>query len=168
MPFTPFHMGAGLLGKGAIPRSFSLTVFGMTQVVLDLEVLWHMLRHEYPWHTFWHTCLGATLLAAGMAVFGKPASQRLKAAWNRTVPDGSRFRVVVPTSWTASLTGAFFGAYSHVLLDCLYHADIRPWQPWSEANRLLGVINPGYMELLCVGMGLAGVLGLLARVWRMR
>jgi hypothetical protein len=37
MPFTPFHMGPGLLMKVGLQGSFSLMVFGWTQVLIDLQ-----------------------------------------------------------------------------------------------------------------------------------
>ena len=39
MPFTPLHMGPGMFVKAAMPRHFSIIVFGLTQIVLDLEAL---------------------------------------------------------------------------------------------------------------------------------
>jgi hypothetical protein len=37
MPFSPFHLGAGLLFKSALPVRFSLAIFAITQVMIDLE-----------------------------------------------------------------------------------------------------------------------------------
>ena len=165
MPYTPFHVGPGMLVKAAMPRHFSIIVFGLTQIALDLEVLRHMMRHEYPWHTFWHTFLGATLIATIMAVIGKSFSQWIKMAWNLIVAKSheTKLRAPVSTSWCASITGAFIGAYSHIVFDSLYHSDIKPLQPWSESNRLLGVIKPDFMELICVVLGIAGIVWLFAR-----
>jgi membrane-bound metal-dependent hydrolase YbcI (DUF457 family) len=35
--------------------------------------------------------------------------------------------------------GAIAGTYSHVVLDSLLHADMRPFAPFSAANPLLGL-----------------------------
>ena len=44
MPFTPFHMGAGLALKAMAGRHFSVLTFGMAQVAMDIEPLVGMLR----------------------------------------------------------------------------------------------------------------------------
>lgn len=159
MPFTPIHMGAGMVAKAAAPRHFSLVVFGLTQVALDLEVLWNLLRWDPPLHRFCHTWLGATLLAVALTVAGKPASEAIKRLWNRVAARcrDANLSVSVPTTWTAATMGAFFGAWSHLLLDSLYHPDIEPLMPWSEANPLRGRLNPGTVDLGCVVLGLVGL-----------
>lgn len=156
--------------KAALPRHFSIIVFGLTQVAIDAEVLRHLVRHEYPYHTFLHSYLGATALASVMTVCGKPLSQGIKAAWNIMALKGgaAHLRVSVPTSRVAALAGAFIGAYSHVLLDSLYHSDIRPWQPWSQANQAEGVMSPDSVELICVVLGIIGLAWFIARARRKR
>ena len=39
MPLTPYHMGPGMLLKAVLGGSFSLMVFGWTQIVTDLQPL---------------------------------------------------------------------------------------------------------------------------------
>ena len=39
MPFTPFHMGPGIFIKALLQGSFSLMVFGWTQVIMDIQPL---------------------------------------------------------------------------------------------------------------------------------
>ena len=162
MPFTPIHMGPGMVIKAALPRRFSLVVFGLTQVAIDTEVLWHMARRDTCYHTFFHTFLGATCVAAAISVFGKPVSQWIKRLWNCVAIRCSNSDVTVEThtSWTAAIWGAAIGAYSHVVLDSIYHAnmDAAPLQPWSAANPFLGWIAPEWVEIWCV---LAGIVGLI-------
>lgn len=167
MPFTPLHMGAGMAAKAAAPRHFSLVVFGLTQVALDLEVLWHMVRWDLPLHRFWHTLFGATLLAVGFTLAGKPVSEAIKRIWNRiaTRCRDANLSVAVPTTWTAAATGAWFGAWSHLLLDSLYHPDIEPLAPWSQTNPLRGRLTPGTVDLGCL---ILGIVGLAWFLWRKR
>ena len=151
--------------KAAMPRHFSIVVFGLTQIALDLEVLRHMARHEYPFHTFWHTYLGATIVAVALAAVGKPASQWIKAIWNRIAAKcrDADLTVSTPTTWTAAFTGASIGAYSHILLDSLFHPDITPMQPWSPINPLRGVVAPHAVEIVCVFMGIIGLVWFFGR-----
>jgi hypothetical protein len=170
MPFTPLHMGPGMAVKAAMPRHFSIIVFGLTQIALDLEVLWHLARHDYPFHTFWHTYLGATIMAAVLTVLGKPASQWIKLVWNRLAAKcrDADLTVSIPTTWLASFTGAFIGACSHILLDSMFHLDMEPLQPWSSFNRLRGVVNPDTLEVVCVVLGFVGLVWFLERERRKR
>ena len=39
MPFTPFHMGPGILIKSLLQGAFSLMVFGWAQIVMDIQPL---------------------------------------------------------------------------------------------------------------------------------
>ena len=76
MPFTPIHMGPGMAVKAALPRHFSIVVFGLTQITVDLEVLWYLARWNPPLHRFWHTYLGATVVATVLALAGRPVRLR--------------------------------------------------------------------------------------------
>jgi len=160
MPFTPLHLGPGMAMKAAAPRHFSLIVFGLTQIAMDVEVLWHIVTRNPPFHRFWHTYLGAMFIAVGAGILGKPASQWIKALWNcvATRCCGTEITVSVPTTWTASLSAAFLGAYSHILLDSLYHSDIAPWQPWSAENPLHGSFHGHAVDRFCM---IAGAIGLI-------
>ena len=71
-------------------------------------------------------------------------------------------------SWPAAITGAFVGTYSHVALDSLMHADMRPLAPFSETNALLHLVSLGALHLGCVLSGLLGVLFLFTRFARRR
>jgi hypothetical protein len=48
MPVTPLHLGVGLLGKGALPRSVSLTAFAVSQLVIDVEGIGACLTDSSP------------------------------------------------------------------------------------------------------------------------
>ena len=39
MPFTPLHMGPGVLVKAVFQGGFSLMVFGWAQIVMDIQPL---------------------------------------------------------------------------------------------------------------------------------
>ena len=65
MPFTPFHFGPALALKAVAPRAFSWTAFVASQVVIDCEPLYYMLRGDYPVHRVLHWFVGAT--GAGLA-----------------------------------------------------------------------------------------------------
>jgi len=161
MPYTPVHLGPGMAIKAAAGRHFSIVVFGLTQVAIDIEVVWHYFQSGSPLHQFWHTTLGATVVAAVFAVAGKPASQAIKSAWNRLARRWSvpGLAVRVHTSWLAALTGAVIGAYSHLLFDSIFHRSMQPLWPWTTANPFFGLVKRTRFMVLCA------IVGLLALAW---
>jgi membrane-bound metal-dependent hydrolase YbcI (DUF457 family) len=62
--------------------------------------------------------------------------------------------------WPAAIVGAGLGTYSHVVLDSIMHADMRPLAPFAETNAMLGVMSVGALHLLCVAGGGLGVVAL--------
>ncbi len=165
MPFTPFHMGPALALKAVAGRRFSLTVFGFSQVAMDLEPLVRMLRGDAILHGFTHTYLGATLVGLFSVLAGRPVCERLLRWWK---PDPGApllaWMAVQDTGipWSAAAAGAFVGTYSHVALDSVMHDDMRPFAPLSAANGLLLAIPVDSLHVLCVATGLAGLLLMIA------
>lgn len=155
MPFTPFHLGAGLLLKGAAPPRVSLTAFAVTQVVVDLEPLYFIMRGEYPVHRALHTLVGAG--AAGLAVGGalwalaRRRSDRLPPLLREDLARG------------AALAGGLLGGLSHPLLDGLMHRDVRALRPFAETTWVLAPRGVLVLHAALVIAGLAGALLWMAR-----
>ena len=150
MPFTPFHMGPGILVKAFMGSAFSLMIFGWTQIVMDIQPLIVLLSGEGHLHGFSHTYLGAALIAIFSAVTGKYLAQfglRLL---------GMTSALRLEFAWWVVFLSAFIGSFSHVLLDSVMHADVQPFYPATEANTLLGVIPLALLHKLCLYSGLLG------------
>lgn len=160
MPFTPFHMGPGLLLKAVGGRHVSLTVFGFSQVAMDIEPLIRMIRDDVVLHGFVHTYLGATLIGLVSAVVGRPICQALLDRWapGPAATFEAWLRGPKLISWPAAIVGAFAGTYSHVFLDSVMHGDMQPLAPFSGGNALLGVIALGPLHAGCVLSAGLGVL----------
>jgi len=160
MPFTPLHFGPGASLKCAAQPYFSFVLFGYTQVMMDLEPAWFMLRQDFPLHRFVHTFVGATVMAILCLGSGRPLCQWWLRIWkripakplNEVFADGT----VIPW-WTAVIT-VFVGTYSHVFLDSIMHPDMRPFSPFSDANPMLRIIDIGLLHLLCLVLGVLGLL----------
>lgn len=71
IPFTPLHMGPGILPKALLPSRFSLMVFGWAQLVMNLQPLLALLTGRGGLHGFTHTWIGASLLTVPAALGGK-------------------------------------------------------------------------------------------------
>jgi Domain of unknown function (DUF4184) len=158
MPFTPFHMGPGLAMKALAGRHFSLVVFGVSQVLIDLEPLVRIIRGDAVLHGWTHTYVGATAIAVVAAILGRPVCQFLldrwqpKPSWRWLAELGGDWRITQRAAYIA----AFAGTYSHVLLDSLMHSDMRPWLPISDSNVLLYRVP---FETVYVGCAWAGLIG---------
>ena len=151
MPITPFHFGVGAALHAAAPARVSFLAFCAANVLIDLEPGYFMLAGEYPLHRFLHTPIGATLAAAATcALF---AGARRLAATRRWPDPFAWQRLRLP----AVAAGAFLGAWSHVLLDAVMHADVRPLAPFSDANPLWHAMPVRGLHVACVAAGLAGI-----------
>ena len=149
MPFTPFHMGPGLLLKALLQGSFSLIVFGWAQIIMDIQPLFVLLTGEGHLHGFSHTYIGATLIGIGSALTGKYAAEF-----------GLRFigqTGYLPISWPVAISSAFVGSFSHVLLDSVMHADVEPFAPFIANNPFLGLLSIEALHNFCLYSGLLGV-----------
>jgi hypothetical protein len=148
MPFTPFHMGPGLLVKALLQGSFSLMVFGWAQVIMDIQPLIVILSGAGHLHGFSHTYIGATLIGLACAVTGKYAAE-----FGLRLIGCPQF---LPVRWPVAIVSAFIGSYSHVLIDSLMHVDMEPFAPFSAVNPLLHMVSVETLHWFCVYSGIAG------------
>ncbi|MEA3278280.1 MAG: DUF4184 family protein [Pseudomonadota bacterium] len=163
MPFTLIHMGPGVAFKAIGGRHFSLMVFGFSQVAMDIEPLVRMIRGDLVIHGVSHTYIGAPVIALVSLVIGRPVCQWLSHAWNLSPRSGVLAGLNAPNviPWSAAGAGALVGTYSHVALDSIMHADMRPWFPFTRNNGMSSLLSVESLHTLCVALGAAG-LGVLA------
>lgn len=150
MPFTPFHMGPGILIKSLLQGSFSLMVFGWSQIVMDIQPLIVLITGEGHLHGFSHTFLGGSLLAVFSALSGKYLSE----FGLKILKLNSSFPVKI--KWSVSFLSAFIGCFSHVFLDSVMHGDVEPFYPVSLNNQFLGMISVSALHKVCLYSGLFG------------
>ncbi|MDR6675633.1 metal-dependent hydrolase [Xanthomonas sp. 1678] len=148
MPFTPIHLGPGLAFKAAGGRHFSFMVFGGSQVLMDIEPLIGILQNKPILHGVTHTLFGAMVIGSLAAATGKPVSSAVLKLLRIPHP---------PLTWTAAVSGAFAGTYSHIVLDGIMHSDIMPLWPLVSGNPLYRVVDIDQLHIVCL---LAGVIGL--------
>jgi hypothetical protein len=155
VPFTPFHFGPGLLVKGLAPRHVSLIAFVATQVAVDLEPLYFIVRGAPHAHRWVHTVpvAGGIGLAVGLAVWA--ATRRHLA---NQVPE-VRSDLALP----AAIAGGLIGGVSHPLLDGLMHRDIHALRPFAETTWVLSPVGIAAVPWACVAAGVVGVVLWMAR-----
>ncbi|NOQ16525.1 MAG: hypothetical protein GQ581_05660, partial [Methyloprofundus sp.] len=151
MPFTPFHMGPGVLIKALLQSSFSLMIFGWAQIIMDIQPLIVLLTGEGHLHGFSHTYIGASLLAVVAALTGKHLSE-----FGLVILGVAKKDNPIKIVWWVVVSSAFIGTFSHVVLDSIMHTDIEPFYPLSLPNKLLGIITIEQLHKLCLYSGLAG------------
>jgi membrane-bound metal-dependent hydrolase YbcI (DUF457 family) len=152
VPITPFHFGPGVLLHSAAPRRVSFIAFVAANGITDVESIYNVLAGNFPVHRFLHTFVGATLVTAlTVALF--MAMRRL--ARSVSLPNWFEWRQL---SSIAVVTGAALGAFSHIVLDGIMHADMHPLAPWSGANPFFQVIPLSTLHWACIISGVAGVL----------
>jgi len=149
MPITPFHFGPGALIHAIAPKHISFLAFCSANVLIDVEPLYYMLTAQPPLHRFFHTYIGATIIAliAACSFLGA-----LRIAPKLRLPDllGWQSLKTLPI-WL----GAATGSYSHIVLDSVMHADIVPLAPFSEVNALYRIVTLGELHLFCLVSALA-------------
>jgi len=159
MPITPFHLGAGLLIKAAVPRRFSLSSFTAVQVAIDIEVVVNMARGHDPLHEFFHTWIGSLLLGLFCAVFFLVIAPRVRDYVSKCFDHRLRNLLKQDLAPFAILNGAFIGALSHIALDGFMHSELN--KPW------LNLIDVGALHWYCLTACLAGLFGVVTRcIWR--
>ena len=150
MPFTPIHMGPGLFIKALLQGSFSLMVFGWTQIVMDIQPLIVIITGQGHLHGFTHTYIGAILMAVFAALSGKYLSELgLKIlGLSKSQP--------IKIVWWVCFLSAFIGSFSHVLLDSIMHSDVEPFYPLSLLNNFYGLMSLSALHKFCMYSGLIG------------
>lgn len=162
-------MGPGLAVKAVGGRYFSVLVFGIAQVAMDIEPLIGMLRGADVLHGWTHSYVGATVIGLFVMLLAPPLCLPILRRWNGELHHYRLGWLGSPgeIGSLAAATGAFLGTYSHVVLDSIMHADITPFSPWSTANGLQGYISISALHSVCVAAGLLGVSAwFIAALWQ--
>lgn len=154
MPITPFHFGPGAAIHSAAPRHVSFLAFCAANVLIDVEPLYYMMTGQAWLHRFFHTYIGATLVAMATVLLFLGAR---RIAW---LPNLFGWQQLTTR---AVAIGAFLGTYSHIVLDSVMHADIRPFAPFSDPNPLLGIVSLRALHLFCLVAGAVGLAVVLVR-----
>lgn len=157
MPFTPYHFGPALLIGVALLPVVDLSTIVVASVVLDLEPLAVLLLNlPMPLHGFFHTYLGATIIAVILSISLWPFRSYL----NMVV---SLFGINQQSNLRTILLASIIGTYSHVLLDSFLYAEMNPFYP-LVGNPLLDLVSSQIIYNLCVYTGILGLAGYIVYV----
>lgn len=162
MPFTPFHLGPGLLFGLLLLRYVDFPTFMIASVIVDVEPLLVLTFNlAYPLHGFFHSFIGGTLIALLLTV----AMSKVRKALS---PLLSGFKIEQTPSFKSILVASVSGIYIHILFDSWMHRDIRPFYP-LEMNPLLHAITTSGIYMLCIGSFVGGIIVYLVKlsfIWK--
>ena len=136
MPLTPFHFGPGVLVKSFLRSKFSLSTFILSQIFIDLETLWNIIRQAPRLHVVFHSFLGS-LIPGVVAILAI-----------RAISPSSSFPVL--------LFSSLVGVWSHVIFDGIMHADVTPFFPFSSANPFLDLCSLATLHVALVVSAIVG------------
>mgnify|MGYP001207067762 CR=1 FL=1 len=162
MPITPFHIIAVAPIKSFFPKYFSWSVFALTNIIIDTEVLYYLLTTNIPSHKFFHTIIGASIIAIICSTLGKPVCEFGLRIWNDNLQNEKTMKNLVwlktnkKITFVSSWCGAFTAAYLHLLLDSFVHFDIAPLAPFTNQNYFLDMISIQNIYYICLGCFLIG------------
>lgn len=150
MPFTPYHLGPGLLFGLVLFRYLDFPAFLIANVVVDVEpFLVLVFGLQYPLHGFFHSLIGASLVALVLAA----ALPKMSNYYDLLL---SRLRLSQRLSKGRTFLASLLGVYSHVLMDSLLYTDIRPFFPFDVNPFLRGQFMAGAVYDFCVASFLLG------------
>jgi len=153
MPFTPFHLGPGLLVGLLFLHYLDFPTFLVANVILDMEPMLVLFFHlDVPLHGFFHSFLGGTVVAVLLTAVMSPTRAILS-------PLLSFFKIKQNTSFRKILVASLSGIYLHILFDSGMHRDIRPFypldvNPFLSSSTLIGLD----MTMMCIWCFLGGLL----------
>jgi membrane-bound metal-dependent hydrolase YbcI (DUF457 family) len=147
MPITPYHFGPSGFIALAFRRWIDVPVFVLANVVVDIEVLAIRILHlGRPVHSYCHTLLIGAVAGAAWGLAAYP----LRGAFKRLM---DLIRIPYRTGLLKMLISGILGVWLHVLIDGVYHYDVRLFWPsksislWRTTQRRLGKEQ---IETLCL------------------
>ncbi|MFX1319445.1 MAG: hypothetical protein ACFE9D_08200 [Promethearchaeota archaeon] len=160
MPFTPFHLGPGLLiGLILFPYLFLPSIL-LGSIIVDIEPLTFLLLGLPVQHLFFHTFLGATILA----LIGVLVIYLLRSIFEKIMA----FFLLPQTASLLNITAAaLIGAYSHIVLDGFLYPEMQPFWPLL-VNPFLGLASSSTIYLFCVLCFIIAIPVYIFQIWRVK
>ncbi len=153
MPYTPYHFGpSGFIGL-TFRKWLDLPVFILANVRGDIEVLIiSQFRLGYPIHRYTHTLLIGTAAGIVWALAAYPLRNLFKQLMQI-------LRIPYQTSLWKMLVSGVLGVWLHVVIDAIYHPDVRLfWPGTSRARPLYKLITKQQLQTICLVFFIAAVI----------
>jgi membrane-bound metal-dependent hydrolase YbcI (DUF457 family) len=147
MPFTPYHFGpSGFFGL-VFRKFIDLPVFILASVIVDIEVLFY---HRWPVHRYAHTLL----IGAAVGLLWGLLAYPLKGLFGKLM---NLFRLPYkPRLWKMLISG-ILGVWFHVLIDSIYHVDVRIFWP-ARARPLHNLLTQQQVRGVCIAFWFTAII----------
>ena len=145
MPFTPFHLGPGLLISLIFLSFIDIPTFLIASVIVDIEpFLVLVFDLNYPLHGFFHSFLGGFIVAVLLSMIMSKIRRYF-------TPLLTFFKIEQSISFKKILFSSICAIFLHILLDSPIYLDIRPFFPFEFNPFYRSTFMPGLIEyLICV------------------
>jgi membrane-bound metal-dependent hydrolase YbcI (DUF457 family) len=142
MPFTPYHFGpSGFIGL-VFRKWLDIPVFVLANVIVDLEVLViNFLGIGWPFHRYLHTLLIGAAAGILWATVAWPLRNLFKMIMQA-------LRIPYQASFLKMLVSGVLGVWLHVVIDAIYHWDVRLFWP-SKVKPLYALLTKQQVEMIC-------------------
>ena len=152
MPFTPFHLGPGLLIGLVLLKFIDFPTFIISSIIIDVEPLSVIIFNlDYPLHGFFHSFLGGTILALPLAIIMKQFRKYIS-------PIMSFFKLEQEITFKKILAASLAGIYIHILFDSPIYTDIQPLYPLFINPFFRNTSLPGLLETMICAWCFIGAL----------
>ncbi|MHC4395708.1 MAG: metal-dependent hydrolase [Planctomycetota bacterium] len=143
MPYTPYHIGpSGFFGL-VFKKYIDVPVFVLANVIVDIEVLAiNLLGLRWPIHRYFHTLLIGAALGVVWGLAAYPLRNLLKKIMTIV-------HIPYQTSFRKMLISGILGVWAHVLIDAIYHYDVRLFWP-SRTNPLYRLLTEEQVRNVCI------------------
>lgn len=143
MPCTPYHFGPSALIGYIFKKWLDLPVFVFANVIVDIEVLLvNILNLGRPYHRLCHTFLIGAVVGAVWGFIAYLALPLLNWAMKM-------IKIPYRTNAFKMVISGILGIWFHVLIDGIYHYDVKPFWPIRK-NPLLLLISRTQVKWICI------------------
>jgi len=142
MPYTPFHFGPSGFIALTFRKWLDVPVFVLANVIVDIEVLIIILLGiGLPRHRYCHTLL----IGAAVGVVWGLAAYPLRNFFKKIM---QILHISYKIGFWKMLVSGVLGAWFHVVIDAVYHEDVRMFWP-SNAKPLHALLTREQINIIC-------------------
>jgi len=146
MPFPTYHFGPSTFFGLTLRKWLDVPVFILANVAVDIEVLFNY-NHHWPVHGYAHTLLGGAVVGAIWGIAAYPLRHFFEKMMRI-------LRIPYQTSFWTMVTSGVLGVWLHVVIDAIYHWDVRIFWP-GKAKPLWQLLSQEQVKIVCLGFFIA-------------
>jgi membrane-bound metal-dependent hydrolase YbcI (DUF457 family) len=147
MPFTPYHFGPSAFFGLVFKKFIDLPVFVLASVIVDIEVLFYP---RWPYHRYTHTLLIGAVVGLLWGLLAYP----LKGLFGKLM---NLFRLPYKPRLWKMLASGLLGVWFHVLIDGIYHIDVRIFWP-NRVRPLYNLLSQQQVKWVCLAFWFAAII----------